>query len=111
MSARARAYQAQITGRIGQVFRYNGVEFDGVKNGVLLEAKGPGYATFIEGSTFKKWFKNEDKLLRQAAEQSRAAGGLRLEWHIAEADVAKMLADLFKEKGISGIVTLHTPMK
>jgi hypothetical protein len=111
MSARARAYQTQITGRNGEVYRYNGVEFDGVGNGVLLEAKGPGYSTFIEGSTFKKWFKNESKLLRQAADQSRAAGGLRLEWHIAEAEVARMLTNLFKEKGIGGIAILHTPMK
>jgi len=42
MSARAAAYQEQITGQaIGSVYRVNGVKFDGFADGVLQDAKGP----------------------------------------------------------------------
>jgi hypothetical protein len=53
MSARAASYQAQITGKSSEIFRLNGVKFDGYNNGVLLEAKGPGYANFIENGQFR----------------------------------------------------------
>ena len=47
MSARTAAYQTQITGQTGQAYIVNGVKFDGYTDGMLLDAKGPGYATFL----------------------------------------------------------------
>jgi RHS repeat-associated protein len=55
MSDRARDYQTQITGRTGEVYRVNGVKFDGYNSSTktLLDAKGPGYAKFVENGAFK----------------------------------------------------------
>jgi len=52
MSQRAARYQEQICGQpvseaywVGGVGKSSGgVKFDGFKDGILLEAKGPGYA-------------------------------------------------------------------
>jgi hypothetical protein len=38
------------------VYRVNGVKFDGYANGVLQEAKGPGYAQFVRNGEFQPWF-------------------------------------------------------
>jgi hypothetical protein len=53
MSEQARSYQAQVTGAPkGYVYRVKRgdeeVDFDGFDEGVLLEAKGPGYAQWID---------------------------------------------------------------
>ena len=49
MSAKAIAYQKQITGSELE-FVVDGVKFDGVRGGALLEAKGPGNL-----AVFEKW--------------------------------------------------------
>jgi hypothetical protein len=50
-SSQAQRYQEQISGRSAEEVYYIGeVEFDGFQNGVLLEAKGPGYSAFFEGN-------------------------------------------------------------
>jgi hypothetical protein len=76
---RARAYQEQISGHsadgaywVGGVGRNSGgVKFDGFKDGVLLEAKGPGYAEFFEGLEPKHWFQHVGArgLIEQARRQ------------------------------------------
>lgn len=76
MSARAAAYQEQITGRAaGPVYRVNGVNFDGYTDGVLQEAKGPGYANFVENGDFQPWYRGANALAEQATRQLAAAGG------------------------------------
>ena len=51
ISERAAAFQAEVTGAApGSVYRVGGVHFDGFANGTLLEAKDPGYATFVRGT-------------------------------------------------------------
>ena len=70
MSTRARSYQAQITGHNGQAFILNGVKFDGVlKNRILVEAKGPGYAQFVTNGRFTEWFTGKYELVDQAWRQ------------------------------------------
>lgn len=69
MSARAMGYQTQIAGHQGQIFRLNGVKFDGYSNGVLFEAKGPGYARFISNGEFRTWFNGYKGLIEQASRQ------------------------------------------
>lgn len=68
MSDFSRAYQKQITGQEGMAWVQNGVKFDGVKDGVLLDAKGE-YAQFINPNTgeFYGWFTGKQDLLDETA--------------------------------------------
>ncbi len=108
MSARAAAYQARF-GRVGEVFRVNGVKFDGIVNGVLQEAKGPGYATFVRNGAFQPWFRGADALVSQAQRQIAAADGAPIQWHFAEEIAANATRALFNREGITGIQVLFTP--
>ncbi len=85
------------------------MKFDGVANGVLLEAKGPGYAKFITNGTFKEWFTGKIGLLNQASHQLTAADGLPVQWHFAEEAAANAVRDLFKREGLSAIQVLFSP--
>ena len=112
----ARRYQEQITGQpASRVYVINGVEFDGFPNGVLKEAKGPGYSSFFEPNGQPKyWYENSgklDELLRQARNQAEMArrAGLPLEWHVAEAEVVKFLQTLFARRNVPPIKLIHTP--
>ena len=94
----------------------NGVEFDGFKNGVLLEAKGPGYRSFFEASGKPVyWYENSGKfreLMTQAANQSRTARllGLPLKWHVADEEVAVFLRRHFTRAGLNNIEVVYTRM-
>jgi len=123
MTPRSRAYQEQITGHSadeaywvgGMSTRAGGVKFDGFKDSVLLEAKGLGYAKFFNGLKPKEWFKNSGAkaLIDQARQQSgKVRGmGLRIEWHVAEAEAAEAIQGLLRGARIEGITVLHTPAK
>ncbi|MFM7160250.1 MAG: RHS repeat-associated core domain-containing protein, partial [Planctomycetaceae bacterium] len=110
MFDRARAYQQQVTGRTGQSFFVNGVKFDGVGTGVLLDAKGPGYANFVRNGRFRDWYRGADELVDQAQSQLRAANGTPIQWHVAEADAVTAIRNLFADRGITGIDIIHTPV-
>ncbi len=104
MSERAAAFQAEVTGAApGSVYRVGGVDFDGFANGTLLEAKGPGYATFVRGGQFQPWFQGADGLVSQATRQLAAAGGTPIQWVVAEPEAAAAIRNLFGQNGISGI--------
>ena len=122
MSARARAYQEQISGHtaneaywVGGVGRKGGgVKFDGFTDGVLLEAKGPGYANkFLDTLEPKPWFEHSGAkaLVEQARRQFMAAKrtGTPIRWHVAEEKVADAIRFLFKRERVSGIEVVHTP--
>jgi hypothetical protein len=120
MSPRSRAYQEQVTGHsaddaywVGGVGRKSGgVKFDGFKDGVLLEAKGPGYANkFLDNLNPKTWFKSTGArdLVNQARRQLGAAKGVPIRWHIAEQKTADAIRLLFENEGVAGIELLHTP--
>jgi Restriction endonuclease fold toxin 5 len=111
MSARSLAYQTQVTGRSGEAFVANGVRFDGFEAGAFLEAKGPGYATFVKNGEFRSWFRGQDGLLDQAFRQSRAANGAPVTWHVAESKAADAMRTLFAtDRRIQGITVVHTPV-
>ncbi|MCE9672099.1 immunity 52 family protein [Myxococcus stipitatus] len=90
MSPRARRYQERISGLSADEASWGGgvgkdsggVKFDGFEEGVLLEAKGPGYATFFKGLDPKRWFKNSGakSLGEQALRQVNAAKGMPIRW-------------------------------
>jgi hypothetical protein len=111
MSPRAAAYQAHITG-LPADFAYviEGVKFDGFIDGHLLEAKGPGYATFVENGQFLSWFEGQDVMLDQARRQINAANGRHpIVWHVAESETADAIRNLFGSNGIRDVAVRHTP--
>lgn len=76
----------------------------------MLEAKGVGYSRLLKDAN-----KAEDILQRavtQAKRQLNAAKGTKIQWHIAEADVAeKVRARFLKEgNGLENIEIIHTAM-
>jgi len=112
----ANRYQEQITGRpASEVYKVNDVEFDGFMDGVLLEAKGPGYRSFFQpNGKPMPWYEKSghfDQLMNQAQRQSLLARhlGLPLRWHVAEAEVARVLRRLFAARGLPRIEVVHTP--
>ncbi|AKQ70007.1 putative hemagglutinin-related protein [Myxococcus hansupus] len=121
MKPPARRYQEQISGHSaddaywvgGMSSQAGGVKFDGFKDGVLLEAKGPGYAKFFDELEPKEWFLHSGAkdLVKQADRQIRAVRGqgLRIEWHVAEAKAAAAIRALLHEAGVEGVKVLHTP--
>ncbi|TNV62775.1 Tox-REase-5 domain-containing protein [Corallococcus exiguus] len=111
MEDAARKYQSQITNALeGQVYDVDGVKFDGFTNGVLLEAKGPGYEKFLELAVEQGgWFEGFTDMVRQAKRQQRVARGVPLEWHFAERKVADYVRALFKRNGLGRIPVHFTP--
>jgi len=121
MKPRARRYQEQITDHSaddaywvgGMSTQAGGVKFDGFKDGVLLEAKGPGYAKFFDDLEPKDWFRHSgaNGLVEQARRQSEKVRGMGIpiEWHVAEARAAAALRRLLDGAGIEGIKVVHTP--
>lgn len=122
MSKPARAYQEQITGHsadeaywVGGVGKKNGgTKFDGFKDGVCLEAKGPNYANkFQDNLDPEPWFRDSgaEELVKQARRQSeRVQGmGIPIEWHVAEKKAADAIRLLLQEAQVEGIKVIHTP--
>jgi hypothetical protein len=112
----ANRYQEQVTGRpASDVYKVDGIEFDGFKDGVLLEAKGPGYRSFFQpNGKPMPWYEKSghfDQLMNQAQRQSLLARqlGLPLRWHVADAEVARFLRRLFATRGLPRIEVVHTP--
>ncbi|MBN8229995.1 hypothetical protein JYK02_20995 [Corallococcus macrosporus] len=114
MSTRARRYQEQISGHSAdEAYWVGDVKFDGFKDGVLLEAKGPGYAKFFEGLEPKEWFRNSgaQMLVDQADRQSRKVRGtgILVRWHVAEKAAADAFRELLKNARVVGVEIVHTP--
>ena len=108
-------YQEQITGRPAwYVYRVEGLEFDGFNGKHLLEAKGPGYCDFFNrDGTPKYWYRISGgfkEMMTQAERQSKMAErfGLPVTWHVADAQVAKFLREIFVDRGWNNITVLHT---
>ncbi len=107
MSQRAADFQAEATGTApGLVYRVDGVDFDGFADGTLLEAKGPGYATFVKNGEFRPWFEGADGLVDQATRQLAAAKGAPVQWRVAEPAAAEAMRNLFAQNGITGITVV-----
>ena len=114
MPEHSRRYQAQVTGTPeGQTYRVeaNGeeVDFDGFKEGILLEAKGPGYTKFIdERMDPKNFFTGTSRMVEQAERQLRVARGTPVRWIVAEEKLAAALRKLFASRDLD-IEVLHIP--
>ena len=111
MSDAAKSYQELISGRsIRESFELKNVKFDGLRNGILAEAKS-GMLNFVDQSQgrFKAWFNGGDALLDQARRQSEAAEGLPVEWHIEHKSVMDAIQNLFEDENFTNIFLIHTP--
>ena len=115
-SKRSQDYQEQVTGRPAWwVYMIGDLEFDGIKLGELLEAKGPGYCSFFNADgTPKSWYKKSgkfDEMMEQARKQSEAVLqlGLTLAWHVADARVAEFLRKEFTRRKWKNTTVHHTP--
>jgi hypothetical protein len=103
MPAQSRRYQAQVTGAPeGTAYRVRrgtqDVDFDGFDQGKLLEAKGTGYAKWVDDElNFVEFFEGRHQLLDQARRQFRAANGTPIRWIVAEERLAGALRKMFKE--------------
>lgn len=113
MSDAAKSYQEFITGRsIRESFLLNGVKFDGLKNGILSDAKS-GMLNFVNtNGTFKQFFLNSNTganaILDQARRQRAAAGDLPIEWHFEHRLVRDAFENLLRNGGFN-IKFIHTP--
>ncbi|CAM3167159.1 Tox-REase-5 domain-containing protein [Corallococcus soli] len=121
MSERARRYQEQISGHsadeaywVGGVGKDSGgLKFDGFADGVLLEAKGPGYANkFLDNLSPRVWFQKSGAkaLVEQAQRQlARAPPDVPIRWHVAELKTTEAIRELFRLNGVEGIDVVFTP--
>ncbi|RKH44502.1 hypothetical protein D7X96_05990 [Corallococcus interemptor] len=124
MSQRARAYQEQITGHTadeaywvgGTSTKAGGVKFDGLRDDVLLDAKGPGYAAFFNDDLSPKdWFRlsgKAEELASQGVRQVEAVRGMgmRIEWHVAEKHAADSIRKLLEGNNVTEIIVIPTPV-
>ncbi|WP_434299492.1 Tox-REase-5 domain-containing protein [Corallococcus exiguus] len=122
MSPRARRYQEQITGHTadevywvgGTSTKAGGVKFDGFRDDVLLDAKGPGYAAFFEDNLDPKaWFSlsgKADELVTQGQRQVAIVRGMgiRIEWHVAEKHAADSIRKLLESNSVTEIIVIPT---
>lgn len=110
MSERAEKYQAQVTGAPPRIaYTVGRVKFDGYSQGVLQDAKGPGYEHFVKDGTFDSWFTGKAKIVDQATRQLRASNGYPITWYIAEEGTLEAITDLLDFERISGITLVHVP--
>lgn len=112
MSEFSRKYQTQITGQEGKVWYQNGVKFDGMKEGILLDAKGK-YAQFVNKNTgeFYNWFTGSEDLVNEAWRQIYASEGARIQWYFAEESSMNAVKVLFENEGVEGIELIFEAMK
>jgi hypothetical protein len=112
-SERSLAYQEQISElKRGFEIKLNGVRFDGCRaeDGVMLEAKGPGYADKMDGpNDWQEWYTGAKDIGDQMKRQATAATGRMVEWHFAEKPVADFFRKFTEKNKLTNIVVIFTP--
>jgi hypothetical protein len=115
MKARALAYQIRVTGGVPSGMGYKTIDsvgevhFDSFQDGILIEAKGPGYAGLTKNGRFYPGFGINDSAVAQAERQLRVSGGLPVEWRVAEPIAVQAFKNLFADNGIVGINVVYVP--
>ena len=81
-------------------------------DGILLEAKGPGYNNFIDRvkGVFYEWFKGTNTIVDQAERQVMAAQAQPIRWYVAEEKSANTIRALFQENKINVEVIFRPPV-
>ena len=108
----SRKYQKQITGQEGKSWVQGGVKFDGMKDGVLIDAKAK-YAQFINKKTgqFYDWFKGKQGFIDQAYRQIEASEGAKIQWYFSEKETRDLVQDIFMDEGIDDIELIFEAFK
>ena len=105
MSKFSREYQRKVTGKLGMAWVQNGVKFDGMIDGILIEVKGR-YSQFINKKTgkFYGWFKKgEQSFVNQAVRQLDASEGAKIQWYFAEKETMELVKEVLMNARINGI--------
>ncbi|HKG62047.1 MAG TPA: SpvB/TcaC N-terminal domain-containing protein [Pyrinomonadaceae bacterium] len=104
----ARSFGVMIESGTSYVLR--NVKFDLIDavRGVLIDAKGPGYAKMFSRARGKFGQFIEAAILKSARRQLAAAAGTPIEWHVAEKDAVSWFQKLFEREGIK-IGVVHAP--
>ncbi len=125
MSERAKAYEEQVSGApAGTEYEVpregeNPVKFDGWDkeandgDGLLIEAKGPGYEKFLDkDGDFDTRFgagKDIEDQLRRQVDAARQAGK-EVEWRVAEPRVAEAIERMVAKRGYGDVINVeHVP--
>ncbi len=115
MSDASKTYQELISGRKwNESFELNNIKFDGLKDGVLAEAKA-GHLNFVDSNTrrFKPFFLNTGApaMFDQVKRQITAAEGNVIEWHFEHAIVRDAAVHYFTQRGVNmtKVILKHTP--
>ncbi|HYH94735.1 Tox-REase-5 domain-containing protein [Hyalangium sp.] len=120
MKPGARKYQSQVAGAPeGWVYRVERAgekyDFDGFKDGTLVDGKGPNYDNkFLDTLEPQPWFKETGarELLSNADRQRRVAKGIPILWHVAESKAARAIRKLLRDNEyLDAIEVIHTPMQ
>jgi hypothetical protein len=82
---------------------------DGYTDGVLLEAKGLGYESFIKNGELLPFFDARMRTLKQARNQSRAAQGKPVIWSVADQATVDAVKRLLNERSVPGITVILVP--
>jgi hypothetical protein len=118
MKPGARKYQSQVSGAPeGWVYRVERAgekyDFDGYKDGSLVDGKGPNYDNkFLDTLEPQPWFRNTgaQELVKNAERQRRVANGVPIRWHVAESKAAMAIRKLLENYGFHDIDVIHTPV-
>ena len=112
MSELSRQYQVQITGHPRESWVQNGVKFDGMIDGTLVDAKCH-YVQFVDKTTgkFYDWFAGKNALIEQAQRQIVASEGAPIKWFFAEEESMEAFKSLLSGNGIEGIEFVFEPLK
>lgn len=103
----ARAYAYQVTGGAEKAIYVNGVEFEGVANGVLIDAKrASAVGSFYDITGADAFTRNVriPKILDQARRQLRAVRGTQfkgIRWEVADERVAAELQRLMQQQNLA----------
>jgi hypothetical protein len=119
MKPGARKYQSQVSGAPeGWVYRVERAgekyDFDGYKDGSLVDGKGPNYDNkFLDTLEPEPWFKETgaQELLDNAERQLRIANGIPIRWQVAESKAARAIRKLLEENNYGAIQVIHTPIQ
>jgi hypothetical protein len=123
---RALAYQEQITQlprgfdvvlpdpENGDPLSFDGcciANFNCLRDGNMIEAKGPGYADKMAGpDRWQEWFRGIERMERQMQRQNAAAAAGRIvEWHFAEEGPMAYFSTYAKMKNLKNTAVLFTP--
>lgn len=113
--ALAQAYARQVTNGAEKAIYVNGVEFEGIQQGFLVDAKrASGAGSFYDISGIDSFTRNVKipKVIQQARRQLGAIQGegfvKGIRWEIADARVAQQIQQLFVRQNIR-ITVVHNP--